>query len=158
MCYAAVCGGSCGQKSSLPFAGNGFPAWTGSVFHTSDCLHCNSESRIQQVISAPSMPQKLGGCKQRDEMIFFAWSLAINVCRRFLVWKMSVYPNSGPFPSIRCFFSLRYTKYRSVPFRFRSNGKLPDSIHLFIDQICSFHVVISLNFWILGAKNPKDHG
>ena len=32
MWCAAVCGGSCGQKRSPPFAGNGFPAWTGSIF------------------------------------------------------------------------------------------------------------------------------
>ena len=32
MCYAAVCGASCGQKHSPPFAGNGCPAWTGSIF------------------------------------------------------------------------------------------------------------------------------
>ena len=32
MCCAAVCGASCGQKNSLPFAGNGFPAWIGSIF------------------------------------------------------------------------------------------------------------------------------
>ena len=65
MCCTTVFGASCGQKRSPPFAGNGFPAWTGSVFHTSDCLHCNSDGRIQQVISAPSMPQKLGSCNQR---------------------------------------------------------------------------------------------
>ena len=65
MCYAAVCGVSCGQKRSPPFAGNGFPAWTGSIFRASNCLHCNSEGRIQQVISAPSRTQKLGGCKQK---------------------------------------------------------------------------------------------
>ena len=66
MCYAAVCGVSCGQKRSPPFAGNGFPAWTGSIFRASNCLHCNSEGRIQQVISAPSRTQKLGGCKQKS--------------------------------------------------------------------------------------------
>ena len=66
MCYAAVCGVSCGQKRSLPFAGNGFPAWTGSIFRASDCLHCNSESEIRQVLSALSVPQKLGGCKQNE--------------------------------------------------------------------------------------------
>ena len=65
MCYAAVCGAFCGQKRSLPFAGNGFPAWTGSIFRASNCLHCTSDGRIQQVISALSRPQKLGGCKQR---------------------------------------------------------------------------------------------
>ena len=64
MCYAAVCGAFCGQKRSLPFAGNGFPAWTGSIFRASNCLHCTSDGRIQQVISALSRPQKLGGCKQ----------------------------------------------------------------------------------------------
>lgn len=32
MCYAAVCGASYGQKRSLPFAGSGFPTWTGSIF------------------------------------------------------------------------------------------------------------------------------
>ena len=64
MCYAAVCGASCGQKRSPPFAGNGFLAWTESIFRVFVCLYCNSESRIQRVISAPSMPQKLGGCKQ----------------------------------------------------------------------------------------------
>lgn len=68
MCYAAVCGVSCGQKRSPPFAGNGFPAWTGSIFRASNCLHCNSEGRIQQVISAPSRTQKLGGCKQKRHL------------------------------------------------------------------------------------------
>ena len=68
MWYAAVCGGSCGQKRSQSFAGNDFPVWTGSVFHPSDCLHCNSEGGIQQVFSAPSTPQKLGGCKQKDTL------------------------------------------------------------------------------------------
>ena len=61
MWYAAVCGGSCGQKRSQPFAGNDFPVWTGSVFHPSDCLHCNSEGKIKQVFSALSTPQKLEG-------------------------------------------------------------------------------------------------
>ena len=71
MCCTAVCGASCGQKRSLPFAGNGFPTWTGSIFRASDCLHCNSESEIRQVLSALSVPQKLGGCKQRGEERFF---------------------------------------------------------------------------------------
>ena len=66
MCYAAVCGGSCGQKRSPPFAGNGFPAWMGSVFRASDCLHCTSEGGIKQVISVPSRTQKMGGCKQKE--------------------------------------------------------------------------------------------
>ena len=65
MCYAAVCGASCGQKRSPPFAGNGFPTWTGSIFCVSDCLDCNSEGGIMQVISVPSIPQKLEGCKQK---------------------------------------------------------------------------------------------
>ena len=69
MWYAAVCGGSCGQKRSQSFAGNDFPVWTGSVFHPSDCLHCNSEGGIQQVFSAPSTPQKLGGCKQKGALL-----------------------------------------------------------------------------------------
>ena len=64
MWYAAVCGGSCGQKHSLSFAGNDFPAGTGSIFYVYDCLHCNSEGGIQQVFSALSTPQKLGDCKQ----------------------------------------------------------------------------------------------
>ena len=64
MCCAAVCGASCGQKRSPPFAGNGFPAWMGSIFCVSDCLDCNSEGGIMQVISVPSIPQKLEGCKQ----------------------------------------------------------------------------------------------
>ena len=64
MCCTAVCGASCGQKRSLPFAGNGFPTWTGSIFCVSDCLDCNSEGGIMQVISVPSIPQKLEGCKQ----------------------------------------------------------------------------------------------
>ena len=66
MCYAAVCGMSCGQKRSPPFAGNGFPAWMGSVFRASDCLHCTSEGGIKQVISVPSRTQKMGGCKQKE--------------------------------------------------------------------------------------------
>ena len=37
---------------------------TGSVFHASDCLHCNSEGGIKQVISVPSTAQKLRDCKQ----------------------------------------------------------------------------------------------
>ena len=65
MWYAAACGGSCGQKRSQPFAGNGFPAWTGSIFRASDCLHCNSEDRIKQVISALSTAQDLRGSKQK---------------------------------------------------------------------------------------------
>ena len=65
MWCAAVCGGSCGQKRSQPFAGNDFSAWTGSVFHASDCLHCNSEDRIKQVISALSTAQDLRGSKQK---------------------------------------------------------------------------------------------
>ena len=69
MCYAAVCGASCGQKRSLPFAGNGFPAWTGSVFRVFACLHCNSEGRIRQVFSAPFTAQKLGGCKQNKPCV-----------------------------------------------------------------------------------------
>ena len=80
MWYAAVCGGSCGQKRSQSFAGNDFPVWTGSVFHPSDCLHCNSEGGIQQVFSAPSTPQKLGGCKQRSEKRLFAQFLIV-LCR-----------------------------------------------------------------------------
>ena len=66
MCYAAVCGASCGQKRSPPFAGNGFPTWTESIFCVSDCVHCNSEEGIKQVFFPPSMPQKLGGCKQKS--------------------------------------------------------------------------------------------
>ena len=69
MWYAVVCGASCGQKRSQPFAGNGFPAWTGSIFRASDCLHCNSESEIRQVLSALSVPQKLGGCKQNKPCV-----------------------------------------------------------------------------------------
>ena len=72
MCYTAVCGMSCGQKRSPPFAGNGFPAWMGSVFRASDCLHCTSEGGIKQVISVPSRTQKMGGCKQRSAERFFA--------------------------------------------------------------------------------------
>ena len=77
MCCTAVCGASCGQKRSLPFAGNGFPTWTGSIFRASDCLHCNSESEIRQVLSALSVPQKLGGCKQRGGIIFFVLFLIL---------------------------------------------------------------------------------
>ena len=66
MCCAAVCGVSCGQKRSPPFAGNGFPAWTGSIFRASNCLHCTSEGGIKQVISVPSRTQKMGGCKQKE--------------------------------------------------------------------------------------------
>ena len=69
MCYAAVCGVSCGQKRSLPFAENGFPAWTWSVFRASNCAHCNSEEGIKQVFFPPSTPQKLGGCKQKSILL-----------------------------------------------------------------------------------------
>ena len=65
MCYTAVCGASCGQKRSPPFAGNGFLAWTESIFLVFVCLHCNSDGRIRQVCSAPSTPQKLGDSKQK---------------------------------------------------------------------------------------------
>ena len=40
------------------------PGLDGEHFHASDCLHCNSEIKIKQVISVPSIPQKLEGCKQ----------------------------------------------------------------------------------------------
>ena len=72
MCYTAVCGASCGQKRSPALAGNGFPAWTGSIFRASNCLHCNSEVKIKQVISAPSTAQKLGDCKQKDAVSWAA--------------------------------------------------------------------------------------
>ena len=65
MCYAAVCGVSCGQNRSPPFAGNGFPTWTESIFCVSDCVHCNSEEGIKQVFFPPSMPQKLGAVNKK---------------------------------------------------------------------------------------------
>lgn len=37
----------------------------GEHFHTSDCLHCNSEDRINQVIFALTAAQNLGDCKQK---------------------------------------------------------------------------------------------
>lgn len=93
MCYAAVCGASCGQKHSLPFAENGFPAWTWSVFRASNCVHCNSEEGVKQVFFPPSMPQKLGGCKQRGKKRFFT-----------------------RFPLISC-------RFRSIPLAFRHSLK-----------------------------------
>ena len=77
MCYTAVCGASCGQKRSPPFAGNGFLAWTESIFLVFVCLHCNSDGRIRQVCSAPSTPQKLGDSIQRDGIIFFVLFLIL---------------------------------------------------------------------------------
>ena len=41
----------------------------GSIFHASDCLHCTSESRIKQVLSAPSTAQKLGGTVNKIERL-----------------------------------------------------------------------------------------
>ena len=69
MCCAAVCGASCGQKRSPPFAGNGFLAWTESIFRVFVCLDCNSEGGIKQVFFPPSTPQKLGGCKQKSILL-----------------------------------------------------------------------------------------
>ena len=83
MWYAAACGGSCGQKRSQPFAGNGFPAWTGSIFRAFVCLHCNSEGVIKPVISVPSMPQKLGGCKQKETFCFWRLRKLKRIFMRF---------------------------------------------------------------------------
>ena len=48
------------------------PIGTGRIFHVSDCLHGNSESGIQQVISVPSTAQGLGGaCKQKEAFRFW---------------------------------------------------------------------------------------
>ena len=83
MCCAAVCGVFCGQKRSQPFAGNGFPAWTGSIFRAFVCLHCNSEGVIKPVISVPSMPQKLGGCKQKETFCFWRLRKLKRIFMRF---------------------------------------------------------------------------
>ena len=40
----------------------------GEHFHTSDYLHCNSESRIKQVISALTAAQNLRDCKQKTAL------------------------------------------------------------------------------------------
>ena len=47
------------------------PIGSGSGFHVTDCLDCNSEGGIKQVISMLSTAQELWDCKQRSGKRFF---------------------------------------------------------------------------------------
>ena len=45
--------------------------------------------------------------------------------------------------------------HNSVPFLLCCSSKPLDAIHLLIDQICSFHCVNSLNFWIFEGQKSR---